>query len=199
MNKNLVEAVALLAIVCIPKGRMYGIDSLLALQLRIDGVPTIWAAQYDENTLQPATARAYELPALAVSESVGVLRLLMRQPEPDVRLVAAVDAATAWLDAHRLHDLATERFDAPDEESGQDVRVVARPGASLWARFYDLESQQPMFVNREGQRVVFSELPNERRAGYAWYGTWPEKLLLQEIPRWRKIHASGPARAVPAE
>ena len=56
-----------------------------------------------------------------------------------------------------------------------------------------------MFVNREGQRVVFSELPNERRAGYAWYGTWPEKLLLQEIPRWRKIHASGPARAVPAE
>ena len=177
----------------------HGIDSLLALQLRIDGVPTIWAAQYDENTLQPATARAYELPALAVSESVGVLRLLMRQPEPDVRLVAAVDAATAWLDAHRLHDLATERFDAPDEESGQDVRVVARPGASLWARFYDLESQQPMFVNREGQRVVFSELPNERRAGYAWYGTWPEKLLLQEIPRWRKIHASGPARAVPAE
>ena len=172
-----------------------GIDSLLALQVRIDGVPTIWAAQYDETTLRPAKARAYELPALAVSESVGVLRLLMRQAEPDADVIAAVESAAHWLHKHRLYDLATERFDAPGEESGEDVRVVPRSGASLWARFYDLESQQPMFVNRQGQRVAFAELPNERRSGYAWHGTWPDKLLLQELPRWRKIHDSVPAAA----
>jgi PelA/Pel-15E family pectate lyase len=167
-----------------------GIDSLLDLQVRIDGQPTIWAAQYDETTLQPAKARAYELPSLAVSESVGVVRLLMRQPRPDARTVAAIEAAARWFEQHRLPDLALHRVEAPAEETGKDVLVVAEPGASLWARFYDLQAQQPMFVDRDGKRVAFAGLPNERRTGYAWYGTWPEKLLAQELPRWRKIQAA---------
>ena len=170
-----------------------GLDNLLALQVSIDGTPTIWAAQYDEATLQPAKARAYELPSLAVAESVGVLRLLMRQPQPDARTVAAIESAARWLEAHRLPDVALERVDAPAEDTGKDVRIVARPGASLWARFYDLERQQPLFVNRDSRPVPFAELPNERRTGYGWYGTWPEKLLEQELPRWRKVHAPGDA------
>lgn len=169
-----------------------GIDSLLAMQVRIDGEPTIWAAQYDEATLRPAKARAYELPSLAVAESVGVLRLLMRQPQPDARTVAAIESAAHWLQAHRLHDLALERVQAPAEDTGKDVLVVARPGASLWARFYDLEQQHPLFVDRDSQPVAFAQLPNERRTGYSWYGTWPEKLLSQELPRWRKVHALAP-------
>ena len=172
-----------------------GIDSLLALQVKIDGQPTIWAAQYDETTLQPARARAYELPSLAVAESVGVLRLLMRQPQPDARTVAAIESGARWLEAHRLPDLALEHIDAPHEETGKDVRLVSKPGASLWARFYDLERQQPLVANREGQVVAFAELPNERRTGYGWYGTWPAKLLAEELPRWRKVHASAPAAA----
>lgn len=172
-----------------------GIDSLLALQVKIDGRPTIWAAQYDETTLQPARARAYELPSLAVAESVGVLRLLMRQPQPDARTVAAIESGARWLEAHRLPDLALEHIDAPHEETGKDVRLVSKPGASLWARFYDLERQQPLVANREGQVVAFAELPNERRTGYGWYGTWPAKLLAEELPRWRKVHASAPAAA----
>nr|AAW84081.1 pectate lyase [uncultured bacterium] len=170
-----------------------GIGNLLELQVRIDGEPTIWAAQYDEHSLQPAKARAYELPSLAVAESVGVVRLLMRQPRPDARTVAAIESAARWLEAHRLHDLALERVDAPAEETGKDVRVVTRPGASLWARFYDLDGQQPLFVDRDSKPVPFASLPNERRTGYAWYGTWPEKLLAQELPRWREVHAAGAA------
>lgn len=174
-----------------------GIDSLLALQVRIDGQPTIWAAQYDETTLQPAKARSYELPALAVAESVGVVRLLMRQPRPDARTVAAVESAASWLQAHRLPDLALRRVDAPAEETGKDVLVVAEPGASLWARFYDLQTQQPMFVDRDGARVAFAELPNERRTGYGWYGTWPENLLAKELPRWRKVQAAAAKHDTP--
>lgn len=162
-----------------------GIDALLALQVKIDGQPTIWAAQYDADSLQPAKARAYELPALAVSESVGVVRLLMRQSAPDACIVAAVEAAAAWLQAHRLHDLALERVAAPGEETGKDVRVVAKRGASLWARFHDLQAQQPLFVDRDSRPVTFAQLPNERRVGYAWYGTWPEVLLEKDLPRWR--------------
>ena len=166
-----------------------GIDCILATQVLIDGKPTIWAAQYDETTLQPAKARAYELPSLAVSESVGVVRLLMRQPAPYARIITAVETATAWLQAHRLPDLALEHVAAPGEQSGKDVHVVAKPGASLWARFHDLQAQQPLFVDRDGQRVAFTRMSNERRVGYAWYGTWPESLLAKELPRWRAQRA----------
>ena len=167
-----------------------GIDCILATQVVIDGRPTLWAAQYDEATMKPAKARAYELPSLAVAESVGVVRLLMRQPAPDARIMSAVEAAAAWLQAHRLPDLALEHVAAPTEETGKDVRVVARPGASLWARFHDLEQQQPLFVDRDSQPVAFAQLPNERRVGYAWYGTWPESLLAKELPRWRARRAA---------
>jgi hypothetical protein len=30
------------------------------------------------------------------------------------------------------------------------------------------------------------EIESERRNGYAWYGTWPEKLLKTEYPAWAK-------------
>ncbi|WP_372017238.1 pectate lyase [Pseudoxanthomonas sp. 10H] len=169
-----------------------GIDLLLALQVQLDGTPTIWAAQYDEHTLQPAKARAYELPSLAVAESVGVMRLLMRQPHPDARTIAAIESAARWMDGHRLRDVAVERIEAAGEESGKDVRLVAAPGASLWARFYDLERQQPLFVDRDSRPVAFAELPNERRVGYAWHGTWPEPVLATELPRWRQVHAPAP-------
>ncbi|WP_089153166.1 pectate lyase [Stenotrophomonas pictorum] len=163
-----------------------GLDCVLATQVRIEGLPTLWAAQYDEVTLLPAKARSYELPSLAVAESVGVLRLLMRQRDPSPAQVAAVEAGVRWLQAHRLPDVALERVDAPEQESGRDVRIVQRPGASLWARFYDLQHQQPMFVNRDGVQVAqFAAIPNERRVGYAWYGVWPEKLLRSEWPAWR--------------
>ena len=167
-----------------------GIDCLLAAQVRIGGTPTIWAAQYDEHSLQPAKARAYELPSLAVAESVGVLRLLMRQPQPDARIVAAVETAAAWLQAHRLPDLAFEMVDAPQAPGGRDRRLLPRAGASLWARFYDLERQQPLVADRDSRPVAFEELPHERRTGYAWYGTWPEKLLAEELPRWRAAQAA---------
>lgn len=175
-----------------------GIACILATQLKIDGKPTIWAGQYDEVTLQPAKARSYELPSLAVSESVGVVRLLMRQPQPTPAIVDAVDNAAQWFDRHRLRDTGMRKVEAPGEETGQDVLIETQPGASLWARFYDLDRQQPMFVNRQGEQVArFADIPNERRVGYAWYGIWPEKLLSQELPRWRKAVASLPISIAP--
>lgn len=168
-----------------------GLDCVIATQVRLEGTPTIWAAQYDKDTLQPAKARAYELPSLAVAESVGVLRLLMRQATPSPAVLRSVQDGARWLERHRLPDLTRRKVAAPDQETGQDVVIVAEPGASLWARFHDLERQQPMFVNRAGEQVPrFTDMPNERRVGYAWYGTWPQPLLEEELPRWRQRHAT---------
>lgn len=172
-----------------------GLDCVLAMQVRIDDRATIWAAQYDEASLQPARARAYELPSLAVSESVGVLRLLMRQQQPSSQAIAAIEAGLQWLEAHAQADLAVQRIDAPEQPSGKDVVLVAAPGKRLWARFHDLQHQRPLFANRDGEPAArLADVSNERRVGYAWYGTWPERLLAKEWPAWAQRHG----RALPS-
>ncbi|WP_349792912.1 pectate lyase [Xanthomonas sp. WHRI 7064] len=163
-----------------------GLECVLATQVRIGGTLTTWGAQYDEVTLKPAKARAYELASLASSESVSIVRFLMRQPTPSAQIKSAVEAAARWFDTHRMRDLATKKIDDPTQETGQDVILVAQPGASLWARFYDLQNQRPLYANRDGKALTeYMQVPNERRVGYAWHGTWPDKLLKDDIPKWR--------------
>lgn len=163
-----------------------GLECVLATQVKIGGTLTIWGAQYDEVTLKPAKARAYELASLASSESVSIVRFLMRQPTPSAQIKASVEAAARWFDTHRMRDLATKKIDDPTQETGQDVILVAQPGASLWARFYDLQNQRPLYANRDGKALTeYMQVPNERRVGYAWHGTWPDKLLKDDIPKWR--------------
>lgn len=163
-----------------------GLECVLATQVKIGGTLTIWGAQYDEVTLKPAKARAYELASLASSESVSIVRFLMRQPTPSAQIKASVEAAARWFDTHRMRDLATKKIDDPTQETGQDVILIAQPGASLWARFYDLQNQRPLYANRDGKALTeYMQVPNERRVGYAWHGTWPDKLLKDDIPKWR--------------
>ncbi|MEC3887422.1 pectate lyase [Xanthomonas campestris] len=163
-----------------------GLECVLATQVKIGGTLTIWGAQYDEVTLKPAKARAYELASLSSSESVSIVRFLMRQPSPSAKIKAAVQAAATWFDTHRMRDLATKKIDDPTQETGKDVILVAQPGASLWARFYDLQNQRPLYANREGVALTdYMKVPNERRVGYAWHGNWPDKLLKEDVPKWR--------------
>jgi hypothetical protein len=36
------------------------------------------------------------------------------------------------------------------------------------------------------KKYSLAEIGHERRNGYAWYGIWPQKLLSDEYPAWRK-------------
>ena len=65
--------------------------------------------------------------------------------------------------------------------------VVADENApDLWARFYDIETNRPIFCDRDGiPKQSLKEIGHERRNGYAWYGEWPSKLLEQEFPVWK--------------
>jgi PelA/Pel-15E family pectate lyase len=71
---------------------------------------------------------------------------------------------------------------------GSNRVVVADPQAPpLWARFYDIETNAPVFVDRDGiPKPTLAEIGYERRNGYAWYGTWPEKLLDGEYRQWKQ-------------
>lgn len=174
---------------------------LLRLQVRQDGVPTIWAGQYDRTTLQPAQGRKFELPALVTDESVGVVRYLMSIPDPSPEVVASVNAAMAWFQAHALTGWRLETFQTTPEQfqfhrTTVDRRLVADTDAPLlWGRFHDLRDSSVVLANREGERVAtFDQIPRERRTGYHWYGTWPQALITTEYPRWQQRLAGPGAR-----
>lgn len=154
-----------------------GVDIVLKTQYVYKGKKTGWAAQYDEKLMTPAKARAFELPSLASSESAGILKFLMRLPEPSAAVREAVQAGMQWFDDVKIVDASVERVDDATQESGENVLLRKTPGSTLWARFYDLEEMKPMFVDRDGvMKRNLSEIGNERRTGYAWYGTWGTSL-----------------------
>lgn len=165
-----------------------GIECILRTQVRKDGKLTAWCAQHDENTLAPAAARNFEPASLSGRESVGLVSFLLSVEKPTPEIIAAVEGAVAWLRAVRIDGLRVEDFTGPDGKN--DRRVVAAPaGSPLWARFYELGTNRPIYAGRD--KVVhydFNAIERERRTGYSYLGDWPAKLLERDYPRWRKKH-----------
>ena len=130
-----------------------GIDIILKTQIIVDGKPTVWCQQHDHITLQPAKARAYELPSFCSAESVPLVQLLMSLPRPSPEVKKAIDGAIEWFKSHQLPD-------------------------GRWARFYDLKEGKPFFCDRDGiPRRSINEIGDERRYGYQWYNTRPNQIL----------------------
>lgn len=163
-----------------------GLDCILRTQVRdADGRLTTWCAQHDEKTLAPAWARNFEPPSLSGSESVGIVRFLLSRPNPTPEIIAAVEGAAAWFEKVKITGLRYETFKADDGKP--DRRVVPDPDAPpLWARFYELGTDRPLFLGRDKTfHYVYAEIERERRVGYAYYGPYAENLLAKEIPAWR--------------
>ncbi|WP_163410272.1 pectate lyase [Flavobacterium ajazii] len=166
-----------------------GIDIILKTQITYKGKKTVWCAQHDEVTLLPALARAYELPSFSGSESVGIVRVLMLVEQPSAEVKQAVKDAVDWFNGAKLTGIATQKITDSSQPSGQDVIVVSSPGNVIWARFYDLQNNLPLFCGRDGiPKATLAEIENERRVGYSWYGNWPSALIGSEYTSWKSKH-----------
>ncbi|MCH2062494.1 MAG: pectate lyase [Roseibacillus sp.] len=165
-----------------------GVACILKCQVVVDGTRTSWCAQHDRHTLRPCRARSYELPSLSGSESVGIVRFLMRIEKPDKNIIRAIESAIAWFKKSKLTGLRLERKTDKSKPNGFDYVVVKDPAAPLlWARFYDLRSNQPIFCGRDGvPKKSLAEIPHERRTGYSWLGPYAHDLLATDMPRWRQ-------------
>ena len=163
-----------------------GIHCILSTQIRQNGEPSAWCAQYDETTLEPAWARAYEPPSLSGGESVGIVRFLMTIEQPSDNVVAAIEGAIAWLKSVQMNGVRVERVKHEDGRTEQ--KLVQDPNASgLWARFYELETNRPLYVDRDSVfRYDYSKISYERRSGYSYHGTWAGSLLEKDYPEWRE-------------
>jgi len=162
-----------------------GIQCILRTQVRQAGKLTAWCAQHDETTFEPAWARNFEPPSLSGAESVGLVKFLMGVEHPSPGIIAAVEGAVAWLRAVPIHGLRVDH--TPGGDGQKDCRAVADPAApDLWARFYELGTDKPIFTGRDKViRYNFNEIERERRTGYGYLGDWPAGLLAKAYPRWR--------------
>lgn len=171
-----------------------GLDCILKTQVRQHGKLTAWCAQHDELTLAPAWARNFEPPSLSGGESVAIVRFLMEIERPTPEVVAAIEGAVAWLKEVAIHGIRRDR--GVNAEGLPDAFVVADPSAGpLWARFYELGTNRPIFTGRDKViRYSFAEIERERRAGYAYYGNAAASLLAKDYPAWRAKHKQATAQ-----
>jgi PelA/Pel-15E family pectate lyase len=174
-----------------------GLQCILKTQINDAGKPTAWCQQYDEVTLQPAWARAFEPPSICNAESSGVVLLLMSIEHPSKSIIAAVENAVVWFNQSKIYNTKVKTIPAPDTTyryrySRTDKIVVNDSFApTIWTRYYELKTHRPLFCNRDS-KVVYSlaEVDRERRDGYGWYTYEPQKVL-NKYPSWHKKWAPG--------
>jgi PelA/Pel-15E family pectate lyase len=152
-----------------------GIGCILATQVVVGGRRTVWGAQHDPIGYAPVAARAYEHASLSGRESAAILNFLMEIRDPSPAVVEAVHGAAAWFREAAI----TGYHYAP-----RGV-LTAREGAGpLWARFYEIGTNRPIFSDRDGViRYDLSEIGEERRTGYLWYTDEPATSL-RRYDRW---------------
>jgi PelA/Pel-15E family pectate lyase len=161
-----------------------GIACVLASQIVGNGYHTVWCQQYDMLTLQQSSARNYEMPSQAAAESAELVTFLMEQPAPSPEIVAAINAAVAWIGKNKIYNVAF-KFD------DHDIRhLVPAPGnGPIWARYYEIGTDRPVFADRDKSiHDNVNEISDERRNGYSWYNDTPKRML-EHYADWNKLHA----------
>lgn len=172
-----------------------GVDFILKAQIVQNGVKTVWCAQHDPVTYAPKQGRSYEYPSKSGKESINVVAFLMTRPQtPEIK--AAVKAAIAWYKGSaRVADTAYVKV--PKGNTDLNYNPIQRqPGSSMWYRFYELNSDTPIFSGRQpkgvpqevactkpepftdcrGKQNDIMQIEAERRFGYQWGGEYGNQL-----------------------
>jgi len=116
---------------------------------QLPGKQAGWAQQYSHD-LAPAAARRFEPAAVCSAVTARNIRtlieLFLRTGEE--RFVTPIPKALAWLERSKLRE-------------------------GRWARLYELETNRPIYGDRDGRvHYTLSEISEERRNGYAWQGSF---------------------------
>ncbi len=117
-----------------------------------------WAQQYNVE-MKPIWARKFEPPAIASDETQEVLQTLMAiaHVTSDAKYLAPIPSAIAWLERSRLSD-------------GQ------------FARFYELRSNRPLFMERRGDRYELTYKDANLPSHYGWKSA-------SQLPSLEKMYA----------
>ncbi|MFD2015558.1 pectate lyase [Vibrio olivae] len=155
-----------------------GLRFVLDNQVVVDGKKTGWCAQYNVDTLACERGRSYELASISGDESVKVIKFLMSIENPSAEVVESINSAVAFLKAEEIP--GKKMIKTPDDtmEFGVNRVVIDKEGSSVWPRFINLENLEPLYSNRQGDKLdKFEDVSYERRVKYSWLVTSPGKLF----------------------
>jgi PelA/Pel-15E family pectate lyase len=165
------------------------LQCILATQISVPAaagkgkVLTVWAQQNDPLTLEPVSARNYEMPSLSSGESASVMLYLMSLPKPSAAVVHSIEAADTWFESSKI--MGYTWSGGRGTPGGRKLTPSAGAGP-LWARYYSLTTNKPIFGDRDKSiHDDVTEISDERRNGYAWYGAGPQKAL-EKYVEWKK-------------
>lgn len=100
----------------------------------------------------------------------------LESPSPEV--IGAVTSGAKWFDSTRIEGYRYRR-----SKSGPALNRD-KDATQLWARFYEIETNRPIFTDRDGViRYDIQEIGGERRGGYTWYGNWGASVL-KDFKNW---------------
>lgn len=164
-----------------------GVDIILKTQIRINGKLTGWCAQHDETTLQPADARSYELASISGSETVRILEFLMSIEQPNDEIKQSILSACNWFEEVKIKGKRLQYAPDTTASEGYNRFLIDEVNApDLWARFYNLKTAQPLWVDRGGIiKTTHNEISSERRNNYAYVDQFAYELLTNKLPAWK--------------
>ena len=165
-----------------------GIACVLRCQIRDGKHLTAWCQQHEEVSLAPAQGRISELPSISGAESVDVVRYLMAIEDPSPEIVTAVEGAVGWFQRVALKGIRLVTVDDFSLPGGKDRKVVRDEAAEpVWARYYEIGTNRPMFIEQGVVKYSLAELSHSHRVGHGWIGgRWPARLLAVEYPAWQR-------------
>jgi PelA/Pel-15E family pectate lyase len=162
-----------------------GLGCVLKTQIFVAGKQTVWCAQYDALTLQPASARKMEPATLSGLESSHILKFLMTITNPSPEIVACIESGLKWFEAAKI---------TGEMKTNEKGKTVFEPGAAgtevRWARFYNLTNSQPVFPGRDGILYEsYDAMVATNRGGYDYYTSQPGSIVKTAQKKWRKMLA----------
>jgi PelA/Pel-15E family pectate lyase len=107
---------------------------------------------------------------------------------PSQQIIKGIEGAIVWFNQAKLTGIRQIEKSDRSVEGGYDRVVIEDANAPpIWARFYQIGTNRPIFCGRDGIiKYKLAEIEQERRAHYAWYGYWPAELLAKDYPAWRE-------------
>ena len=127
---------------------------------------------------------------MCIRDSVGVVRYLMSIDSPSPKIISAIEGAVRWFKEVKINGVRVLNFENKSLPGGMDRKVISDPKAPpIWARYYEIGTDRPMFIEDGIVKYKLSELSHTKRIGHLWIGgRWPENLLKVEYPAWVEKH-----------
>jgi PelA/Pel-15E family pectate lyase len=168
-----------------------GIECIVKCQIQVNNKLTAWCQQHDNNDFRARNARTFEPASICSQESADLVLLLMSIKKPNKNVIDAINGAVEWFIRSKIIGIKVETVKAPKTDykyhTTDEDRVVVKDDNAppIWARMYEIETNIPLFCNRDGKPVYsLAEVDRERRTGYSWYNYEPAEVL-QKYSAWQ--------------